>query len=252
MPSAAIRFVIVNNGRSGSTLLVDLLRSHPAIQCEAEILNARFWHRWQWPLLWLVRAFPLSYLERQARRATKPIYGFKLKTGGQVYNLDSTLRALHRHGWRLIYLHRRDALQQALSWSVAQVSGHWQAADDHSRETRAVTLNVECFIRNLRTCLADRQTLARLMRQLPHLSLVYEDDLQSSEQWPVTSARMCDWLGASPAPLTSRIIKTWEQPYAEVVTNYAEIIAAVARSPFDYLVTAPDDVALATADGSGT
>lgn len=35
------RFVLVNNGRSGSTLLVDLLRSHPAIDCQDEILNER-------------------------------------------------------------------------------------------------------------------------------------------------------------------------------------------------------------------
>ncbi len=251
MSSVAPRFVIVNNGRSGSTLLVDLLRSHPDIQCEGEILNERLWRRWRRPLLGLIRARPLPYLERWAGRATKPVYGFKLKTGGQVYNLAKTLRGLQNHGWRLIYLHRRNALQQTLSWSVAQASGRWQTTTDRPRTPRTVTLDVDDFLHDLRTCVKDRQTLADLMRHLPHLPLVYEDNLQSSEQWPITSARVCTWLGVAPVSLTSQIVKTWDRPYAEVVTNYAEIMAAVARSPFDYLFTSPTDATRITADGRG-
>ncbi len=251
MSPVATRFVIINNGRSGSTLLVDLLRSYPDIECDGEILNERLWRRWRWPLLSLIRARPLPYLERRAERATKPVYGFKLKTGGQVYNLDRTLRGLHHHGWRLIYLHRRDALQQTLSWSVAQASGRWQTTTDRPRMPRTVTLDIDDFLRDLRTCVKDRQTLADLMQQLPHLPLVYEADLQSSEQWPITSARVCAWLGVPLVPLTSQIVKTWDRPYAEVVTNYAEIMAAVARSPFDYLLTSPTDATLITAAGRG-
>jgi hypothetical protein len=82
----------------------------------------------------------------------------------------------------------------------------------------------------------DRQALADLMRQLPHLPLIYEDDLAHSDRWPATGARVCAFLGVAPAPLTSRLVKTWEQPYTEVVTNYAEVLAAVAAGPFAYLV----------------
>ena len=88
---------------------------------------------------------------------------------------------------------------------------------------------VECAI-------ADRHALAAMMAQRQHLALVYEDDLQHSEQWPATGARVCAFLGVAPAPLTSRVVKTWDRPYREVVTNYAEIMAAVAASPFAYLV----------------
>ena len=252
MYAAATRFVIVNNGRSGSTLLVDLLCSHPDIQCEAEILNEHLWRSWRRPLLWLIRANPLPYLEQRAGRATRPSYGFKLKTGGQVDNLGRTLRCLHHHGWRMIYLHRRDALQQTLSWSVAQASGCWQTtAADRPRAPHNVTLDVGDFMRNLRTCVADQRILADLMRHLPHLPLVYEDDLQSSEQWPSASAQVCAWLGVSPAPLASQVVKTWERPYAEVVTNCTEILAAVARSPFDYLTMSSDNTALADSEGIG-
>lgn len=233
-------FVLVNNGRSGSTLLADLLRSHPAIDCRDEILNESRWQGWRWPAGWLLRAWPAPYLERQAGRSARPVFGFKLKTGGQVHDLGRTLYSLHRRGWRLIYLHRRDALQQTFSWCVAEASGRWQTTAGQSAVTQdAVTLDVDAFMRALRSCVQDRQTLADLMCELPHLPLVYEDDLQSSDLWPATGARVCAWLGVVPAPLTSRFLKTWDRPYADLVTNYDEIIAAVAVSPFRHLVAAP-------------
>jgi len=238
--TATTRFVIVNTGRSGSTLLVDLLRSHPAIDCRDELLNERRWQGWRRPAGWLLRAYPAPYLERQARRSPRPVYGFKLKTGGQVHDLGRTLHSLHQRGWRLLYLHRRDALQQTFSWCVAQASGHWQATTGQpSASSGAVTLDVSNFLHDLRTCVQDRQTLAELMRALPHLPLVYEDDLQDSARWPATGARVCAWLGIAAAPLTSRVVKTWERPYRDLVTNYDAIIAAVAASPFYDLVNAP-------------
>ncbi len=236
MSQPEIRFVVVANGRTGSTLLVNLLRSHPAIQCEDEILNERRWRGGCRPLGWLARAFPLPYLAWRARRATQPVFGFKLKTGGQVPDLGRTLHSLHHHGWRLIYLQRRDVLQQTLSWSVAQASGCWQTTAEQPRAPYTITLDVDDFLRDLRTCVKDRQLLADLILQLPHLPLNYEDDLAHGDRWPATVARLCAFLSVAPAPLTSRTAKTWEQPYSEVVTNYADILAAVAASPFVYLV----------------
>ncbi|MBK8050877.1 MAG: hypothetical protein IPK16_29520 [Anaerolineales bacterium] len=237
MSQPEVRFVIVTNGRTGSTLLVNLLRSHPAIQCEDEILNERRWQGAQRPLGWLVRTEPAPYLAWRARRATKPVFGFKLKTGAQVVDLGRTLGSLYRRGWRLIYLARRDALQQTFSWCVAQASGRWQSNGDHPiRDNNGVTLDVAAFQRDLSACVQDRQHLAALLHRWPHLALVYEDDLQHSDLWPATGARLCAFLGVAPAPLTSQVARTWERPYAEVVTNYAEILAAVAAGPFAYLV----------------
>lgn len=242
---ATTRFAIVNLGRTGSTLLVDLLHSHPAIECDGEVLNDIFWQGWRRPLLWVTRAWPSPYLDRRAGRAARPVYGFKLKTGGQVYHLHTTLRNLQHRGWRLIYLHRRDTLQQTFSWSVAQVSGRWQRRiGQPSRALEMVTLNVDEFMRNLGTCIADHVSLAAIMHDLPHLPLVYEDDLQCSDQWPATSERVCAWLGVAPLPLTSQVVKTWDRSYRKVVTNYDEIITAVARSSFRDVVIPPADKAV--------
>lgn len=236
MSQPEIRFVVVANGRTGSTLLADLLRSHPAIQCEDELLNERRWRGRCRPLGWLVRALPMPYLAWRAGRVTQPVFGFKLKTGGQVHDLGRTLHSLHRRGWRLISLSRRAALPQTFSWAVAQATGRWQRTANGEAPPQRVTLDATSFLRDLHTCVADRQALADLLRPLPHLALTYEDDLADRGQWPTTGARLCAFLNVAPVPLTSRIVKTWERPYTEVVTNYAEILAAVAAGPFAYLV----------------
>jgi hypothetical protein len=234
------RFIIVANGRTGSTLLVDLLDSHPMIACADELLNERHWRRRHRPLLWLARAFPILYLERQAHKSTQAAYGFKLKTGGQVHNLGSTLTSLHRRGWKLIYLARSDALQQTFSWSVAKLTGRWQTTIEQPGRSQSVTLDVPSFLRDLQTTLHDRQCLAEIMAPLPHLALVYEDDLARPVLRPATCERICTWLGIAPAPCSNRIVRTWEQPYPAMIRNYDEIVAAVADSPWYEQIKLPE------------
>src|SRR4051812_11468170 len=68
------RFVVFAQGRTGSTLLVDLLRSSPGVHCDEEILD---------------RPVRLPHLWIASRRAARPGtgYGFKVKiyqlTGAQ-------------------------------------------------------------------------------------------------------------------------------------------------------------------------
>lgn len=225
------RFVIVSGGRSGSTLLVDLLGSHPEITCDPELLNERFWRRLRRPLLWFVRALPRPYLEYKARRALRSAYGFKLKTGGQVVHLGSTLSDLHHSGWKILHLRRHNAFQQTMSWCAAEVTGRWQSqANRPFTSNAAIHIEPRHFLQNLRTCLNDRKELDNLTASLPHLELVYEDDLQNHENWPALGQRISSWLGISPAPLTSQVIKTWSQPYHQVVENFAELVQAAKDS----------------------
>ena len=73
-------FVVFGMGRTGSSLLVSLLDSHPAICCEGEILNHQNWRGAWRPLEWIVRRQPMPYLayrRRLAQRRTGCLaYGF--------------------------------------------------------------------------------------------------------------------------------------------------------------------------------
>ncbi|GAB4440070.1 MAG: hypothetical protein Kow0031_22030 [Anaerolineae bacterium] len=59
------------------------------------------------------------------------------------------------------------------------------------------------------------------------MPLIYEQDLQSPQQWDVTIARICDYVGLTtppPTPVNTPLNKTWSRPYSEIVANYAELV----------------------------
>ena len=66
----SIRFVIYGQGRSGSSVLLDLIGSHPDVYCESEIFNEKVAAR-------LLK--PWDYLHARADLSPKPAYGCKMK-----------------------------------------------------------------------------------------------------------------------------------------------------------------------------
>lgn len=66
----------------------------------------------------------------------------------------------------------------------------------------------------------ERQTLAGL----PYLEFVYEDDLADASRWEATTARVFAALELPQHPVATSVHKTWQQPYSEIVANYAELM----------------------------
>src|SRR4030095_16137361 len=68
------KFVIYTRGRTGSTVLTDLINSHPDIFCDAEIFNFIYCNT--------KVLFPRAYIKSCSKRASiykKKVYGFKVK-----------------------------------------------------------------------------------------------------------------------------------------------------------------------------
>ena len=67
------KFAIFGQGRTGSTLLVDLLNRHPKIACEEEIFNRRR-HPFNgkiWKPYWFLKGVEANYRDK--------VFGFKVK-----------------------------------------------------------------------------------------------------------------------------------------------------------------------------
>lgn len=98
----SIRFVIYGQGRSGSSLLLDLIGSHPEVYCESEIFHRKVAGR-------LVN--PWDYLLARADLAPKPVYGCKMKiyqvTEDQgIEDPHRFMLDLHAAGWKVVHLVR--------------------------------------------------------------------------------------------------------------------------------------------------
>jgi LPS sulfotransferase NodH len=228
------KFVVFGLGRSGSTLLVSLLNNHPAIHCDGELFNHNRLHSWRRWLFPIFQHNPVPYLtfrqiaNRYYRGAKS--YGFKLQPQ-QMNQLERILPQLHHAGWHILYLQRLSLFDQTISAYVAHHTHRYHGRGG-STDPEDVTLTIEPG--QFLGLLHHRQTRTRhchaIIEALPHLSLVYEHDLQSPQQWDVTIARICDYLGLEPPaePVTTRLTKPWSRPYSEIITNYAEL-AELAR-----------------------
>jgi LPS sulfotransferase NodH len=230
------RFIIFGQARSGSTLLVDLLNSHPDIHCDSEIFNKTFWRGWERRyLLPFVRRWPAPYMNFNAARCRLPAYGFKLILK-HIKDPRHVLPQMSASGWRILSIQRQDVFTQAISITVAQKTHHWHRGEGQEVNEMELIVPPENVLHQIRMTLARNKAIQDIMAQVPHLGIVYETDLQNAGFWRHTSSRLLDYLGLPPARLTSRWVRTYRRPYSELVKNYEEILAAVRASPYAYVL----------------
>jgi LPS sulfotransferase NodH len=198
------RFTVIAPARSGSELLVSLLNSHPGIRCDGELCK-------------YAREHPARYVDGHAVKARLrgvPAYGWKLGVTSLLYAQDryggaeNWLQHEADLGRHIVFLWRRDLVNQAVSFLTAQKSGvfHvWSADGSHATDSYVVE--------------ADR-ILARVVNQeeeldwingaldgLPRLELIYEEDLADPSRHQATADRVFEYLGLPPAEVTTDLLR---------------------------------------------
>jgi hypothetical protein len=238
------KFILLCHARTGSALFGSLLASHPAIYWAGEDFKRD--QRWQGlkgilhPLVW---RYPVYYLDYQARRYGRPVYGCKLAPS-YVQNITATIAHLHRRGWLIVHLWRRNKFQEALSVLVARRTGRYQrrvALQEATAPLLAPTLEIEPgqLLDRIGRLIQRTEREQRALVNVPHLEVVYDDDLADSAGWDDAAGRVFDALGLARHSVTTRIQKTWDRPYSDIVVNYAELVQAVRESRYAFLL--PDD-----------
>ncbi|MEO1401282.1 MAG: Nodulation protein H [Cyanobacteria bacterium J06635_1] len=217
-PLPANCFVIFGRGRSGSTLLVDLLNCHPQIFCAGEILRQ--------PVL-----MPIWRVRRHALPHAHQVYGFKLLTYQlrEVQPLPSDtyfLQALQQQGYRIIYLKRNNFLRQAISLIRAETWRFHQRGSD-SGYAQPVTINIDQLIRYIQGFEAKCDYETRALSTLPHLSLTYETDLALEAQQRQTENRLFEYLELPPVAVKTRLKKLVAPSLADAIANYSAVQQAL-------------------------
>jgi hypothetical protein len=220
-----MNFVVYGQARTGSTLLGALLETHSQVQYAGEMLSRRRWHRrngtrYLYPV---VRNIPEPYVYWEASRSTKDTFGFKLLCQ-QVLVSHRLLFNLHRHGWQLIHIQRRSLFDLAISRKVAQRTQHWGDYKP-SLQANRIEISSDDFLSQLQQCVCIRQEELHTLVELPHISVVYEDDLLQEED----RQRICDTIFAAlqiePHQVSTTKKRSWDRPYSELIINYAELQA---------------------------
>lgn len=237
LPKPAVKFVIFAQGRSGSTLLESLLACHPKVVRATELLTGRYRKKNLLQYLDARSRFLHTELSRKKKSTLPPIYsrpnfcskevwGFKTK----VYQLIDEqeveprefLAELHRRGWKIIYLRRRNLLRQAVSHFVRLHRGR-----PHKTNEREENIAFEIDFEALITQIEEKEYYLRLEKEiledLPHLNLVYEDDLFSNDSHQRSLDKVFQFLDIPSVPVSTKMMKVTGTNLPEIVVNYNDI-----------------------------
>ncbi len=217
-------FVIYGQGRSGSTLLVDLLNCHDLIRCEGEIFGEQVWKSvFQENLFKLVQRFPYTYLNSKLLKASNKSYGFKLLSY-QTPNVDNFLDHLRDKGWLVIYIRRKSIFKMAISSTIAQKYNKWTALKEERVYPDKILLDKYEFCGALSWIMKNEGRIQKNLSYLTHHTVTYEEDLENEQTWSKTCNLIFDLLEIPHFNVASKYRKTDPRPYEERITNYDELV----------------------------
>lgn len=221
------RFVIFGQGRSGSTLLVDLLDSHHDIYCDEELLH----HRLRWPS---------AYVDGKSMLTRCPVYGYKVKPSqiskDQGLDIREFLESQVERGWHILHLQRSSIVRQTLSGLVARERSSYHRTGDGRPDP--VMVPAETLFDRLEGRLAYRELEAAAIRNIDVLALDYDRDLADSAQHEATASAVFEWLGLPPHRVESRLRRVSSTDWRSDVLNADEVLQVGAARGHGQLLTA--------------
>ncbi len=221
-----MNFVILGQARTGSTLLVRLLHSHPQVQCDGEIFGKHGWRyapkRYLGPL---VRRCPEPYIWYKAGKSIKSVYGFKLLVNHLAVT-HRVITGLHRRGWQIIHIQRRSLFDITLSRLVAAETGQYgEYKPAGEPDELSLTLPPDQFMARMEDCLNFRRRELNVLKGIPYLAVTYEDDLLSETARNRRCSLIFEALQIEPLPVSTTRARSWNRPYSDLVVNYAQLQA---------------------------
>ena len=240
--------ILVHPGRTGSTLLGDLLDQHESIDWAGEIfskVHRSERHHLMKSFLWRLRN-PLlrdgegrvlwrETLERRRQRSALPILGVEIKTNQifrqRLFGPDpaAALAALNAAAdLPLIFLHRRNHLERYVSAAAAKLRSRHNFESGQSPERIEVPIRGQLIdpayfgekmeINDwLDRVVALEAELAALVQACGGLCLSYEEDIAADPA--VAYAKAVRHLGQEPGAAIPRLIKIDGRPLADRLSN---------------------------------
>lgn len=226
------KFVIFTSGRSGSTLLVDLINSNPNIQCDLELLKRRV-------------AFPISLVRSFEQQSEKPIYGWKLLSY-QLLNVQTGIKdkkqffesLIHDEDYKLIYLTRNNKVKQALSIIYAFYRGKWHNKEGSTQKaSKQFELDPKIFHHFLQEVEILDAFEKEIIADVPHLYISYENDLKEVTQHEATIQRISNYMGIEAVKPNTALKKVTPSKLDNMISNKQQVIDYLTNTDYAHYIT---------------
>lgn len=209
------KFVIFGRGRSGSTLLVDMLDSHPDISCLGEIMR--------YPPI-----RPVQYAEAALGCADGNVVGFKLLSY-QVRNLWFDSQRSNLRQWivdnRVIVfrVQRSDLLRHAVSNLYAKHRRTFHSTDAKSSLHRPFHIDPNELIKWMEGSEGHLDFENSWLEDIEFENITYESDLANGVQQEATRNRLLDILELDRSEYSTKYKRVTPRCLQTLIENYDEV-----------------------------
>ena len=254
MSEPAIRFAVLGEARSGTTLLDTLINSHPDAVCCGEILNDVDIAEGR-PIRWPHRLRPFADeldVDWEELRGRDPVAFLTAigELGDRAGCRAVGFKLLYGHAWerqfvfewlasiqtfRWIHVVRRNHLRRFLSLCRAQRSGRWTkqaGASGATEPDRMAPIHMdwdECV-----ESFESRRGMEQFARDGLAGSAVLDLEFETmTADVPATAARLLDFLGLPDRPLATSLRRQATDSLRDAIANYDELRARAVGTPWE-------------------
>lgn len=227
-------FVVLSSGRSGSTLLTQLLDSHPQIMCKRELLNRD--ELWEYKLLRADEQTLCTYVSASLfPKSLRLSYtGFKL-FNEQLEFCKLSLCKLLRDLWSpsLIILYRKDLLETYVSLQIAFQQDVWVSLKEVNQ--CSIEVDWDHFQQYAST---ERLRWRKSLNAAKYSRKVFLSFEELIEQREIAMNKIFTYLNLSPC--NQFIVKSGRQnplPLSQKISNYEDIMEKIAKSGQSFTLT---------------
>ena len=226
------KFIIFSQGRTGSTLLVKILNSHPDIVCEREIFQLK-------NIIFSGQIHnPYRMINGKELIYRKKVYGFKAK----IYQLNEQrrliggskefLRNATNNGWKLLYLKRGNLIQHVLSSLVAENLNTYHFNSNGEKSTYD-KLKLELDVHDLIKRLDERRNYLEQEKEALEGREYMEISYEKLSEYPQEVAdEIFSFLGINSVRIDIPLQKSNTKSVEELVSNYDEIASALKSTEY--------------------
>ncbi len=226
------RFTVLSRGRTGSNMLLSLLRSHPRLRVQGEVIGAAALEDPARKNAIQAQGAP-QYVGGCFRRAGfETAIGIKLlyyqlqESWGIKWGIERTEEVVDSlrldPEMRIIHLKRRNRLHTLVSRKLAGATQQYALGESQDNKYREVTIHLspeECIEEWQRTT-AWEEYYDEFFSAHPVLELFYED-LAADPQGH--GSRILGFLDIRPRPLSTRTKKQRQRGLNDIVENYEQL-----------------------------
>jgi LPS sulfotransferase NodH len=218
-------FILLANGRSGSTCLLDLFDSHPQIATNPHTFFD-------------YTNLPTDFSQRKYAFSRKSILGFKfraqpddfIKDDHNINKARQGLQQLIEQKVSIIYLQRKNILKRALSKLVAQkelkkrnYNLNFTKKERKHLEVNSFKIDLQELWETIKDCEKQEQFNQQVINQTPCLKLIYEEDLLEESSHQNTLDKICDFLNLEHSLAKTKYAKILPDKMQNYISNYDEL-----------------------------